>query len=1109
MHRVGPYELKERVGTGGSAEVWRARHVGWRLPVALKVLKERPGGANGEALRHEIRLVAGLEHPAIIRVLDSGEMPTNGPFPSGSPFLVMELMEGGSLGDEVGRIGWPRLRWVLLRVLDGLAHAHAHGVIHRDLKPANLLRSANGGRVVISDFGISGRLDDRREDETVSGTPSYMAPEQLLGVWREQGPWTDLYSLGSVAWTLATGRWVFGRGSEAIAGHMREQPGDFVPRASCPPGFETWLRRLLRKPPGDRFQRAAEAAAVLAALPQTVDSPPGFESLPTPAEAPTLVLEPVIGHLDRSRHHPDRVIPRLPGTWREPSGQQSSTRTRGLGIVGMRTLRIVGRSAERDRLWSALGEVIDAGQTAGLVLRGPAGVGKSRLAWWLCTRAHELGVGSVLIGRHSEDEPEGIGPMIARSVHGHGLDGDALGERLAKELPELSVDDRLGLQGLVRPGTGLRVGRSGWREAILLRWMGALAARRPLIVWLDDVHWSASSLSLVHAAIRGGGCGPVLFVLTVQDEGAARCPSTAEALAALPLPSLPVGPLPRERCWELVSELLGLTAALTAQVVDRAAGSPLLAIQLVADQVARDQLVVGESGLELRPGAELRLPRDLDELWQERLAAVARGRDTRALELAALLGSEVSWAELEAALRELDLVLMMDLLKDLFDEHLLVPDGQLGFRFAHGMLREVLLRRVDEASEGPRLHAVCAVAIETTAGSREDVLARRGRHLFHAGALHAALPLLRSAITSLRRSGRFGDGAALLELCEEALLRIGIDADDPLWAEHRCQELELLVEGGAVDAGTAASQRLLSDARAHGWARAEATSLLYQGRSLRSQGRLLGALARLAEAIALWRRLGDARQLGVALTDRADVLTDLGRHREAESHYHAAARELEPLPAGRDLGCVFVGLAELARQRKDWTVARSWLERGRRAYAADGNRWGEAVVCNDLADYDRREGRLDAALEGFREARRRQVALGYRPFVPEVNIGLTLAAMGRDEEAVAVLEPLETYLEEWRRARFAAHVRAGLLTSLARLDRRPDFAMRLDALDAFLGESGLVDEEFADFLQDGSAAAAARSWTAEAERARRLAEAQRLALGPGAPVDRPGTSPGR
>ena len=1075
--------------------------------MALKVLKDRPGGADGEALRHEIRLVAGLEHPAIIRVLDSGEMPSGGPFPTGSPFLVMELMQGGSLGDEVGRIGWPRLRWVLLRVLDGLAHAHAHGVIHRDLKPANLLRSADGGRVVISDFGISGRLDDRTEDETVSGTPSYMAPEQLLGAWREQGPWTDLYSLGSVAWTLATGRWVFGRGEQAIEGHMREQPGDFVPRASCPPGFETWLRRLLRKPPGERFHRAADAAAALAALPEAVGSPPGFASLPTPAEAPTLILEPVIGRLDRSQNRPDTTIPRLPGTWRQACGQQSMTRTRGRGIVGMRALRVVGRSVERDRLWRALGEVIDSGSTAGLMLRGPAGVGKSRLAWWLCTRAHELGVSSVLIGRHSEDEPEGLGPMIARSVHGLGLEGDALGERLAQELPELGIDDRLGLQGLVRPGTGLAIGRSRWREAVLLRWLGTLAARRPLIVWLDDVHWSASSLALVHAATHRGGCGPVLFVLTVQDEGAARCPSTAEALAALPVPSLPVGPLPRECCWELVSELLGLTAALTAQVVDRAAGSPLLAIQLVEDQVARDQLVVGESGLELRPGAELRLPRDLDELWQGRLAAVARGRDTRALELAALLGSEVSWAELDAALRELGLIVIRDLLKDLFDEHLLVPEGRLRFRFAHGMLREVLLRRVEVASEGPRLHAACAAALEATAGSCEDALSRRGRHLFHAGALDAALPMLRSAVTSLGRSGRFGDAAALLELCEVALLRIGIDTDDPLWAEHRCQELELLVEGGAVDAGTAASQRLLSDARKHGWVRAEAMSLRYQGRSLRSQGRLQGALVRLEEAIALWRRLDDPRQLGVSLTDLADVLTDLGRHREAESRYRAAARVLEPLSVGRDLGCVFVGLAELARQRKDWSVARSWLEQGRRAYAAGGNRWGEAVACNDLADYDRREGRLDAALEGFREARRRQVALGYRPFVPEVNIGLTLAAMGRHEEAVAALEPLETYLDEWRRGRFAAHVRAGLLSSLGRLDRRPDFAMRLDALGTFLEESGLVDEELAEFLETGAAEASVRGWAAEAARARRLAEAQRRALGPSARADRPGSPP--
>ncbi|MCP4807135.1 MAG: serine/threonine protein kinase [Proteobacteria bacterium] len=249
MQRVGPYELEERIGAGGMADVWRARHVQWRVPVVLKVLRAELGGPDAAALRHEVCLVASLSHPGIVRVLDQGTVPQDSPLPAGAPFLVMELLTGGTLLDEVGRITWPRLRWILLRLLDALAHSHAHGVIHRDLKPSNVLRDAGGTRVVLSDVGIGGLLDEA-DDDQIKGTPAYMAPEQLLGSWREQGPWTDQYTLGAMAWTLATGRRPFGCGDEAMQGHVQRAPGAFVPIRPCPPGFEGWLRRLLKKPTG-------------------------------------------------------------------------------------------------------------------------------------------------------------------------------------------------------------------------------------------------------------------------------------------------------------------------------------------------------------------------------------------------------------------------------------------------------------------------------------------------------------------------------------------------------------------------------------------------------------------------------------------------------------------------------------------------------------------------------------------------------------------------------------------------------------------------------------------------------------------------------------------
>ncbi|MCP4807137.1 MAG: hypothetical protein GY913_25990 [Proteobacteria bacterium] len=152
---------------------------------------------------------------------------------------------------------------------------------------------------------------------------------------------------------------------------------------------------------------------------------------------------------------------------------------------------------------------------------------------------------------------------------------------------------------------------------------------------------------------------------------------------------------------------------------------------------------------------------------------------------------------------------------------------------------------------------------------------------------------------------------------------------------------------------------------------------------------------------------------------------------------------------------------------------------------------------NDLADYDRRQGRLAEALAGFREARRVQVLLGCRPLVPEINIGFTLAELGRDHEAIGALLPLEDFCDSWTRANFACHVRAGVLPSLIRLGRREDAALRVEKIERYLTDEGLVDEEISTFLQQAADLAGPRGWTELAERCGRLAASQRDRLSPG------------
>jgi serine/threonine protein kinase len=180
------YRIDSELGRGGMAVV----HAGWheRLdrPVALKVLAEHLAGDpefRNRFLR-EARIASRLQHPSVVRVYDITEL-------DGLPTIVMEQLPGGTL--ERGRLSLGEAA----DLTDGLAYAHAQGVVHRDLKPANLLR-ARDGTVKIADFGIARALDETMVTQvgTVLGTLRYLSPEQAEG--KPVGPEADVYSLGVV-----------------------------------------------------------------------------------------------------------------------------------------------------------------------------------------------------------------------------------------------------------------------------------------------------------------------------------------------------------------------------------------------------------------------------------------------------------------------------------------------------------------------------------------------------------------------------------------------------------------------------------------------------------------------------------------------------------------------------------------------------------------------------------------------------------------------------------------------------------------------------------------------------------------------------------------------
>ena len=269
---VGAYNLVEVVGRGGMAHVWRATTVDDDSVVALKIITAT-GSSNPRYRRYfdnEIGAVARLAHRGIVQVLDVGVLSVGeaedlGHRP-GSPYLAMEFVDGTTLADKRLVLSWNELYDIVLDLLDALAHAHAREVVHLDIKPANVLLRAQDGRLrpILTDFGIARIQDtlDSTDSDRVLGTPSFMAPEQILGHWRDYGPWTDLYAVGSLIWKLLTGHPPFEHETtfQVLKAKTNAPLPPLRPRVEVPDGIESWLVRMLAREPRDRFASAADAA---------------------------------------------------------------------------------------------------------------------------------------------------------------------------------------------------------------------------------------------------------------------------------------------------------------------------------------------------------------------------------------------------------------------------------------------------------------------------------------------------------------------------------------------------------------------------------------------------------------------------------------------------------------------------------------------------------------------------------------------------------------------------------------------------------------------------------------------------------------------------------
>jgi eukaryotic-like serine/threonine-protein kinase len=257
---VPGYEILGELGRGGMGVVYKARQVGLNRIVALKmILAGHVGHDQLAGFRAEAEALAHLQHPHIVQIFEVGQH-------HGRPFFSMEFMDGGSLADRTrGRPQVPAeaAQWVeeLARAMHA---AHGRDLVHLDLKPANVLFGADGA-LKITDFGLARRLDGagRTAGGDVTGTPSYMPPEQAVAQSRDVGSTADVYSLGAILYDLLSGRPPFkaATAADTLQQVLTEDP---VPlrrlQLQVPRDLETICLQCLHKKPADRYATAADLA---------------------------------------------------------------------------------------------------------------------------------------------------------------------------------------------------------------------------------------------------------------------------------------------------------------------------------------------------------------------------------------------------------------------------------------------------------------------------------------------------------------------------------------------------------------------------------------------------------------------------------------------------------------------------------------------------------------------------------------------------------------------------------------------------------------------------------------------------------------------------------